>query len=80
MQVPLGKVLFILANLNRALQLARYPNQGVGLMRMEFVINNTIRIHPMALVNFDKLENTAARAKIETLTAACSNKPEYFVN
>ena len=70
----------MLTNLSRILQPTRYPNQGMGLMRMEFVINNTIRIHPMALVNFDKLENTAARAKIETLTAACSNKPEYFVN
>ena len=62
------------------MQLARYPSQVVGLMRMEFVINNAIRIHPMALVDFDKLKDTAVRAEIETLTAAYPSKPEYFVN
>ena len=49
-------------------------------MRIEFVINNAIRIHPMALVDFDKLKDTAARAEIKTLTATYPSKPEYFVN
>ena len=79
-QVPHTKPLLILADPDRALQLARYPSQGVGLMRMEFVINNAIRIHPMALVDFDKLEDAASRAEIETITAAYASKPEYFVD
>ncbi|MBU6123280.1 phosphoenolpyruvate synthase [Hymenobacter siberiensis] len=76
---PATKALLILADPDRALQLARYPSQGVGLMRMEFVINNTIRVHPMALVEFDKLTDEAARAEIEQLTAHYPSKPEYFV-
>ncbi len=79
-QVPHTKPLLILADPGRALQLARYPSQGVGLMRMEFVINNAIRIHPMALVDFDKLADPAARAEIATLTAAYASKPDYFVD
>ncbi|GAA4385796.1 phosphoenolpyruvate synthase [Hymenobacter koreensis] len=78
--LPRTKPLLILADPDRALQLARYPSQGVGLMRMEFVINSAIRIHPMALVNFDELEDPAARAEIAQLTAQYASKPEYFVD
>ncbi|TGE23871.1 phosphoenolpyruvate synthase [Hymenobacter aquaticus] len=77
---PRTQAMLILADPDRALQLARYPSQGVGLMRMEFVINNAIRIHPMALVEFDKLRDAAARAEIEQLTAHYASKPEYFVD
>ena len=49
-------------------------------MRIEFVINNAIRIHPMALVDFDKLKDTTTRAEIKILTATYPSKPEYFVN
>ena len=76
---PATKALLILADPDRALQLARYPSQGVGLMRMEFVINNAIRVHPMALVEFDKLTDEHARAEIAQLTAHYPSKPEYFV-
>ena len=76
---PATKALLILADPDRALQLARYPSQGVGLMRMEFVINNAIRVHPMALVEFDKLTDAHARTEIEQLTAHYPSKPEYFV-
>ncbi|GAB3242343.1 phosphoenolpyruvate synthase [Hymenobacter seoulensis] len=77
---PRTKAMLILADPDRALQLARYPSQGVGLMRMEFVINNAIRIHPMALVEFDTLQDAQARAAIEQLTARYASKPEYFVD
>jgi pyruvate,water dikinase len=72
--------LLILADPDRALQLARYPSQGVGLLRMEFIINNAIRIHPMALVEFDELTDLDARRQIEQLTAHYPSKPEYFVD
>ena len=78
--LPRTKALLILADPDRALQLARYPSQGVGLMRMEFVVSNTIRVHPMALVDFDKLEDVHARQEIETLTAHYASKPDYFVD
>ena len=77
---PRAKALLILADPDRALQLARYPSQGVGLMRMEFVVSNTIRVHPMALVDFDKLTDPHARAQIARLTAHYPSKPEYFID
>ena len=57
----------------------RLPARGVGLARMEFIINNNIQVHPMALVHFDKVTDEAARAHIEALTRAYEDKCEYFV-
>jgi pyruvate,water dikinase len=44
------KPMFILSDPQKALHLATYPNEGVGLLRMEFTISNSLQIHPMALV------------------------------
>ncbi|MBZ0157296.1 MAG: hypothetical protein K8I29_13930 [Alphaproteobacteria bacterium] len=46
----------------------RLPVRGVGLARMEFIINSIIKIHPMALAHFDQVEDTGARKEIEALT------------
>jgi pyruvate,water dikinase len=59
---------------------SRIPSDGVGLARMEFVVSNHIRVHPMALVRYDTLKDEAAKAEIATLTAGYSDKPEYFVD
>jgi pyruvate,water dikinase len=40
------------------------PNDGVGLARLEFIINNYIKVHPLALINFDKLEDKLAKHKL----------------
>lgn len=79
-KIPKTKPMFILADPDKALQLSFYPNQGVGLMRMEFVINNSIQIHPMALVKFDELKNEEAKREIETLTVNHPDKKEYFID
>ncbi len=57
----------------------RLPNEGIGLARMEFIINNIIKIHPMALVHYDELEDKEARKKIRELTKGFENKEDYFV-
>ncbi len=57
----------------------RLPCQGIGLARMEFIINNIIKIHPMALVQFDDLKDKAARKEIKNLTRGYENLPDYFV-
>lgn len=80
MQLPKTKPMFILADPDKAFDLSFFPNQGVGLMRMEFVINKTIRIHPMALVHFDQLENQEEKALIESLCQDYPTKQEYFVD
>ena len=58
----------------------RLPADGVGLARMEFIVGNLIRIHPMALVRFDRLEDRKARKEIERLTRGYADKTEYFVD
>lgn len=74
------KVMLNLANPSAALRWWRLPVDGVGLARMEFVINNAVKVHPMALLNFDKISDEGARDKIDALTAGYDNKPDYFVD
>jgi pyruvate,water dikinase len=69
-----------MANPAAAFSWWRLPTDGVGLARMEFIIDNLIRVHPMALVRFDAVEDPAARREIETLTKAYPSKPAYFVD
>jgi pyruvate, water dikinase len=76
---PRTKVMYILGDPDQAFHLAAYPNDGVGLMRLEFIINNSIKVHPMALIKFDSLKDAEAKAEIEEITAGYSNKEDYFV-
>ena len=73
------KPYFILADPDRAFELSWYPARGVGLLRMEFIINNSILIHPMALVNYDQLPESAVKTTIAQMTSDYKTKPEYFV-
>jgi pyruvate,water dikinase len=74
------KVFLNLANPSAAFRWWRLPSDGVGLARMEFVINNHIKIHPIALLRFDELKDAAAKQKIVELTEGYAQKPEYFVD
>jgi pyruvate,water dikinase len=58
----------------------RLPCRGVGLARMEFIVNNVIKIHPMALIHYDELEDKSARKEIRRLTRGYDRKSEYFVD
>jgi pyruvate, water dikinase len=58
----------------------RLPVEGVGLARLEFIINNIIKVHPMALVRFDSLKDQEVRQQIEALTLGYADKTEYFVD
>jgi len=74
------QVMLNLANPGAAFRWWRLPFDGVGLARMEFVIANAIRVHPLALLHFDKLADEAAKAEILALTAGYAEKTEYFVD
>ncbi len=74
------QVMLNLANPGAAFRWWRLPADGVGLARMEFVINNHIRIHPMALIEFDRVQDAQARREIEALTAGYDDRAEYFVD
>ncbi len=63
-----------------AFRLSFYPNQGVGLMRMEFIITHFVQVHPMALVKFNELTDAATKEKIEKLTHHYPDKEAYFVD
>ena len=58
----------------------KLPCEGIGLARMEFIINNIIKIHPMALVHFDDLKDEKTRKQILELTRGYKEKTEYFVD
>ena len=53
--------------------------QANRLMRMEFIINNAIQIHPMALVKYDEMDDELAKIQINKLTNKFDNKTQYFV-
>lgn len=74
------KVMLNLANPAAAFRWWRMPADGVGLARMEFVVSNHIKIHPMALARYDTLKDDTAKRTIAELTAAYASKTEYFVS
>ena len=78
--LPETDPMFILADPERAFDLSFYPNKGVGLMRMEFAISNTIKIHPNALCEPEKVTDEATISKIKELTKGYENGTDYFVN
>lgn len=57
----------------------RLPAKGIGLARMEFIINNLVKIHPMALIHYDDLEDRDAWKQIRDLTKNYADKTEYFI-
>ena len=79
-KTPKTQTMLILADPDQAFGLSFLPNNGVGLMRLEFVINNAIQIHPMALIKFDELKDQQARKLIEEMTYLYPNKEDYFVD
>lgn len=74
------RVMLNLANPAAAARWWRLPTEGVGLARMEFVIMNAIRAHPLALLRFDEVTDEAAREEIEALTRGYDEKADYFVD
>jgi len=65
---------------DQAFNFAKLPNDGVGLARLEFIINGSIQIHPMALVEPEKVEDKDTKEKIKNLTFGYANKKQFFVD
>jgi len=76
---PKTKIMMNLGNPEEAFSLSRIPNDGVGLARMEFIINSYIKIHPMALVHPERVLDEAVKNRINELTYGHENKEDYFV-
>lgn len=74
------KAMINMSDPDRAFSLSFYPNDGVGLLRIEFMITHTVRIHPMALVKFEEVTDEESRGKIEQLTYGYADKKKYFID
>ncbi len=73
------KVMLNLGEPAAALRWWRLPADGIGLARIEFIVNEHIKIHPMALVRFQELSDRKAHDHIAELTAGFDDKTQYFV-
>jgi len=76
---PKTKIMMNVGNPQEAFGLSMIPNDGVGLAREEFIISTYIKVHPLALIDFDRLEDQALRAEISRVTAGYKDKAEFFV-
>lgn len=77
---PKTKIMINMGEPHQAFKLSFLPNDGVGLAREEFIINDSIKIHPLALIHFDKLKDPKVRAEIIKRTNGYVSKPKYFVD
>ena len=73
------KVMLNVGNPERAFTFQSIPNSGVGLARLEFLISNTIGIHPRALLDFDRLKDKELKQFITEKTAAYASPVEYYI-
>jgi pyruvate,water dikinase len=74
------KILMNVGNPEEAFGLASIPCDGVGLARLEFIIANHIKAHPLALMKYDELEDESVKREIAELTKLYDNKPDFFVD
>jgi pyruvate,water dikinase len=77
---PRTKVMMNVGNPEEAFSLSFIPNDGVGLAREEFIITTYIKVHPLALLNYERLTDSGVKAQIDALTAGYTDKPQFFVD
>lgn len=77
---PKTKIMMNIGSPDLAFEYSLIPNDGVGLAREEFIIDSHIKIHPLALLHFDKIEDKKTRAVINTLTKGYTDKAQYFID
>ncbi len=76
---PSTHVMINLGNPDLAFKTSFLPNDGIGLARMEFIINESIKVHPMALLHPEKVQDVAERTQIEALIHSYPDGGAYFV-
>jgi pyruvate,water dikinase len=76
--VPATKLMINVGNPGQAFETSKLPAQGVGLARLEFIINNSIQVHPRALLEYDQLDE-ATRARIDEVTAGYEDRACFYV-
>ncbi|PSC06005.1 phosphoenolpyruvate synthase [Alsobacter soli] len=76
---PRTKIMLNVGDPEQAFRLAALPNDGVGLARMEFIITEFIKAHPMALAHPDRVADPAERDRIAALAAGSGSPADFFV-
>ena len=76
---PRTEIMLNLGNPELAFRTAMLPNDGVGLARMEFIISEHIKVHPMALVSPEKVTSVKARQEIQRLVRNYPRPADYFI-
>ncbi len=79
MQRPKTKVMLNLGNPELAFKHSFLPNDGVGLARMEFIITEYIKAHPLALIHPEKVQDTGELEQLKTLTEGYAKAEEFFI-
>lgn len=75
---PKTNIMMNVGNPEEAFKLSAIPNDGVGLARMEFIINSHIQIHPLALIHYPEIKESDKKL-IDELTVGYENKVDYFI-
>ena len=76
---PATRIMINLGNPELAFKTSFLPNDGIGLARMEFIISESIKAHPMALVHPDKVADPAERAAIARLCRGYEKPADFFI-
>jgi pyruvate,water dikinase len=76
---PATEIMVNLGNPELAFQVSLMPCDGVGLARMEFIVNEYIKVHPMAVLHPERIRDDAVRAQVEALWAQYADGAAYFV-
>ncbi len=74
------KIMMNVGSPGSAFEFSFIPNDGCGLAREEFIINSYIKIHPNALINYNKIKDAAIKKKIDSLTAAYKDKKQFYID
>ncbi len=77
---PKTKIMMNIGSPDQAFAYSLIPNDGVGLAREEFIIDSHIKIHPLALLHFDRVRDKSTRATIKELTRGYDDLSQYFVD
>ncbi len=77
---PRTRIMMNVGNPEEAFRLSFVPNDGVGLAREEFIITTYVKIHPLALLDYDQLEDPVVRRQIDQLTAGYDDKAQFYVD
>ncbi|CAE6739928.1 phosphoenolpyruvate synthase [Nitrospira defluvii] len=77
---PKTAIMMNVANPEEAFRLSFLPNDGVGLAREEFIIANSVKAHPLALLDYERLDDPSVKAEIDRITLGYHDKAQFFVD